>query len=138
MRLYRLSHWLHGQGLAGGARLVDLVSFVLFHCVLPGSALVGESTQLDHHGLGVVVNKDAVIGSRCIIMPHVVIGGRGEGRTGVPRIGDGCFIGAGAKILGDITIGDGARIGANSVVVDSVPAGATVVGTKAQVKRIVP
>ena len=52
-----------------------------------------------------------------------------------PIIGDGVFIGAGAKILGAVTIGDGARIGANAVVLCDVPAGATAVGAPA---RIVP
>lgn len=37
-------------------------------------------------------------------------------------------MGAGAKIIGDVTIGDGAKVGANAVVTHEVPAGATVVG----------
>lgn len=50
-----------------------------------------------------------------------------------PIIGDGVFIGAGAKVLGAVTIGDGALIGANAVVVCDVPAGATAVGIPARV-----
>jgi serine O-acetyltransferase len=49
-----------------------------------------------------------------------------------PKIGDKVFIGAGARILGDITIGDEALIGANSVVIRDVPAGATAVGIPAK------
>jgi len=41
-------------------------------------------------------------------------------------------VGAGAKILGDLTIGDNASVGANSVVVHDVTAGATVVGIPAK------
>ena len=37
-------------------------------------------------------------------------------------------VGAGAKVLGDITVGEDARIGANAVVVRDVPAGTVVVG----------
>ncbi len=51
-----------------------------------------------------------------------------------PIIGDGVFIGAGAKILGAVTIGDGALIGANAVVVCDVPAGATAVGIPAKIR----
>ncbi len=51
-----------------------------------------------------------------------------------PIIGDGVFIGAGAKILGAVTIGDGARIGANAVVMCDVPAGYTAVGVPARVR----
>ena len=44
-------------------------------------------------------------------------------------------IGAGAKVLGSFTIGDGARIGAGSVVINEVPAGATVVGVSGRISK---
>ena len=37
-------------------------------------------------------------------------------------------MGAGAKVIGDVTVGDNAKIGAGSVVVTNVPPNATVVG----------
>jgi acetyltransferase-like isoleucine patch superfamily enzyme len=48
-------------------------------------------------------------------------------------IGDGAWIGAGAKILDGVTIGEGAVIGAGAVVRDSVPASAIAVGVPARV-----
>ena len=48
-------------------------------------------------------------------------------------IGDGVWIGAGAKILDGVTIGDGAVIGAGAVVRESVPASAIAVGIPARV-----
>ena len=48
-------------------------------------------------------------------------------------IGDGAWMGAGAKILDGVAIGDGAIIGAGAVVRDSVPAGAIAVGIPARV-----
>ena len=48
-------------------------------------------------------------------------------------IGDGVWMGAGAKILDGVTIGDGAVIGAGAVVRDSVPASAIAVGIPARV-----
>jgi len=48
-------------------------------------------------------------------------------------IGDGVWIGAGAKILDGVTIGDGAVIGAAAVVRDSIPASAIAVGIPARV-----
>ena len=42
-------------------------------------------------------------------------------------------IGAGAKIIGDITIGEHALIGANAVVVKDVPAYAIVAGIPAKI-----
>ena len=52
--------------------------------------------------------------------------------TGV-SIGDGAWIGAGAKILDGVTIGDGAVIGAAAVVREDVPARAVAVGIPARV-----
>ena len=46
----------------------------------------------------------------------------------MPRICDGVYLGAGAKVLGKLTIGAGATIGANAVVTKDVPAGAVVIG----------
>ena len=48
-------------------------------------------------------------------------------------VGDGAWIGAGAKILDGVAIGDGAVIGAGAVVRDSVPASAIAVGIPARV-----
>jgi serine O-acetyltransferase len=50
-----------------------------------------------------------------------------------PTLGDDVLVGAGAKIIGAVTVGDGSRIGAGSVVVQSVPAHATVVGVPGHV-----
>jgi serine O-acetyltransferase len=54
-------------------------------------------------------------------------------RGGVPRFGDGVFIGCHATVLGEITVGDGARIAANSLVVSDVPAGALAMGVPARI-----
>lgn len=84
------------------------------------------------HGLhGVYISRYASVGAGCRIYQNVTIGEVG-GRA--PRIGDGCFIGAGAQIVGDITIGNNAKIGAGAVVFTDVPDGATVV---AQPPRII-
>jgi serine O-acetyltransferase len=50
-----------------------------------------------------------------------------------PTLEDGVIVGAGAKILGPFTVAKGARIGSNAVVLEAVPAGATVVGIPARV-----
>jgi acetyltransferase-like isoleucine patch superfamily enzyme len=48
-------------------------------------------------------------------------------------IGDGAWIGTGAKILDGVTLGDHAVIGASAVVRENVPAGAIAVGIPARV-----
>ena len=47
-------------------------------------------------------------------------------------IGNNCYIGAGAKIIGNIRIGDNVRIGANAVVIRDVESGATMGGVPAK------
>jgi len=54
-------------------------------------------------------------------------------RSSGVAIGDGAWLGAGAKILDGVTIGDRAVIGAGAVVRDPVPAGAIAVGVPARV-----
>ena len=54
-------------------------------------------------------------------------------RSAGVQVGDGAWIGAGAKILDGVTIGDGAVIGAAAVVRDDVPARAVAVGIPARV-----
>ena len=48
-------------------------------------------------------------------------------KQGSPHLGDACYIGAGAKIIGNVDVGDSCRIGANTTVYENVPANSTVV-----------
>jgi len=52
-----------------------------------------------------------------------------------PTVGNKVVIGAGAKILGNITIGNNAKVGAGSVVIRPVPDDSTVVGVPGRVTR---
>lgn len=52
-----------------------------------------------------------------------------------PKIGGHVDIGAGAKIIGDVTLGDHCRVSANDVVLKDVKAGETVVGIPAKPVR---
>jgi serine O-acetyltransferase len=67
-----------------------------------------------------------------VISPFVTIGLRAGDVQG-PKVGQQVSIGTGAKLIGPITIGPRARVGAGAVVVDDVPAEATVVGVPGRV-----
>jgi serine O-acetyltransferase len=82
----------------------------------------GPGLSIAHRGT-VVVHPDARVGKNCRIHVDVVIGTRPGPVDKVPRIGDNCYIGPGAKIYGDIVLGDNMAIGANSVVNRSFPEG---------------
>lgn len=83
------------------------------------------------HLTGVVVHQAAIIEDDCQVMQQVTIGQLAG--TGAPVLKKGCYIGSGAKVLGDITIGEFARIGANAVVLQDIPAGRTAVGVPARI-----
>jgi serine O-acetyltransferase len=84
------------------------------------------------HGVGTNVNGER-IGANCRVNQQVTIGFRDNDR--LPRIGDNVHIGAGARVLGDLTIGDNVIVGANAVVTKDVPANCTVVGIPARIVR---
>jgi serine O-acetyltransferase len=87
-----------------------------------------RSPILMPHPYGIVIHRNAVIGSRVTVMHQVTIGNQHPSDPGVPVIEDNVCIGAGAKILGAVRIGHGATVGANAVVTRDVPSHCTVVG----------
>lgn len=112
-----------------------------------GAVRIGPGTWLSP---GVVIHShleaDIVIGARCDLGPGVelipgshVIGTskrRAGPGTALPiAIGDGCWIGAGSRILGGVTIGDGCVIAAGAVVTRSLPQNVLAAGVPATVKR---
>lgn len=108
--------------------LLDRLAIVLFNVNLGDYTDIGGGLYLPHGN--VVVDGLVTIGRNCVIAPWVTIGTNGT--VAGPTIGDDVFIGTGAKVLGAIRVGDRAKIGANAVVIDDVPADATVVGVPAR------
>jgi serine O-acetyltransferase len=75
-----------------------------------------------------------VVGDDVSLLHEVTLGGTGkQGGDRHPKVGDGVLIGAGAKILGNISIGRGSKVAAGSVVLHEVPPHATVAGVPAKV-----
>lgn len=92
------------------------------------AAQIGKNLFIDH-GYGVVIGETAVVGDNCTIYQNATLGGTGNERgKRHPTLGDNVVVGAGAKVLGNITVGSNVRIGANAVVTKDVPDGCTVVG----------
>ena len=86
------------------------------------------------HATAIVFGETAVVGDNCSFLHSVTLGGTGkEGGDRHPKIGDNVMIGAGAKVLGNITVGNCCRIAAGSVVLQDVPRETTVAGVPARV-----
>ena len=99
---------------------------------IPIGTLIGGGIYLMHFG-GVIINGGAVIGENSTIYQGVTVGmARLKGKN-VPTIGNNCVLGAGSKVLGDITIGDYVMIGANAVVTKSVDSECVVAGNPARI-----
>ena len=114
--------------------LMKLIIRLVYNSAIDCSTQIGKRTFLAYGGIGVVIHKRAVIGKNVTISQQVTIGGK-SGNPNLPIIGDNVYIGAGAKILGDIKIGDNVTIGANSVVLMDVPNNSTVAGVPAKILK---
>jgi serine O-acetyltransferase len=133
--LHRLGHKLHGAGFTLTARVLSQFIRASTGIEIHPGAQIGRRCFIDH-GMGVVIGETTEIGEDVLLYQGVTLGGTGKERgKRHPTIGDGVVIGAGAKILGNITIGSHTKVGAGSVVIHSVPANSTVVGVPGRVTR---
>ena len=99
---------------------------------------IGAGVMIDHAS-GVVIGETATVGDGTTILHAVTLGGTGKDHGDRhPKIGKDVLIGAGTKILGNITVGDRAKIGAGSVVLRPIPSGATAVGAPAKIIGFIP
>jgi serine O-acetyltransferase len=134
--LYRLAHALYCRRLTLAARLLSLLARFLTGVEIHPAATIGAGFFIDH-GMGVVIGETTVIGEEVTLYQGVSLGGTGKekGRKRHPTLGNHVLVGAGAKVLGNVTIGEGARVGSNAVVLRSIPPHSTVVGIPGRVVR---
>lgn len=128
--MHHVSHRLWSMRLRIIARMFSNWSRFLTGIEIHPGAVIGRRVVIDH-GMGVVIGETAVVGDDVLMYHGVTLGGKEyttEKRH--PTIGNRVLLGAGAKIIGNITISDDAKIGANAVVTKDVPAGAVVVSSQ--------
>ncbi len=132
-QIHRLTNTLHHAGFRLPARIVSHIGRAVTGIEIHPGANIGEGFFIDH-GMGVVIGETAIIGENCHLFQGVTLGGTSTRRAKRhPTLGKNVVVGAGAKVIGDVTIGDNAKIGAGSVVVTNVPPNATVVGVPGHV-----
>lgn len=132
---YRIANKLKKWKIPFIPRLISQCARFFTGIEIHPGATIGEKFFIDH-GMGVVIGETTIIGDNVLIYQGVTLGGTGKD-TGKrhPTIGDRVTIGAGAKVLGNITIGSDSNIGAGSVVIDDVPEHSTVVGVPGHITR---
>jgi serine acetyltransferase len=102
---------------------------------LPYTVSLGRRVIIEHQN-GIVIHGNSTIGDDCVIRQGVTLGNRYLERPfDAPILASRVNIGAGAKILGNVTIGNDVNIGANAVVLNDIPPGQTAVGIPAKVVR---
>ncbi|MCD1573150.1 MULTISPECIES: serine O-acetyltransferase EpsC [Agromyces] len=137
---YRLTHRMWRRRWRFLARLVSQLARFLTGIEIHPGATIGRRFFIDH-GMGVVIGETTVIGDDVMLYHGVTLGGKAPRNTPPgtkrhPTLEDGVTVGAGAKVLGDITIGAWSAVGANAVVTKDAPPHSLVVGVPATVRPL--
>jgi len=132
---HRIAHALWTARIPLLPRLISQLSRFITGIEIHPGAVIGKGFFIDH-GMGVVIGETAIIGDNVTLFQGVTLGGTGK-ETGKrhPTVGNNVVVGAGAKILGNITVGENSYIGANAVVIRDVPHNSTVVGVPGHVTK---
>lgn len=133
VQAFRLGHYLYARGQIDLAYFVQMRVSEVFGVDIHPAARIGKGIMIDH-AHSIVIGETAVVGDNVSMLHSVTLGGTGkEEEIRHPTINDGVLIGAGAKVLGNITVGHCSRIAAGSVVLQDVPPMKTVAGVPAKI-----
>lgn len=135
MFFYRIAHRFYQWKWFFLARMISQFARFLTGIEIHPGASIGLGFFIDH-GMGVVIGETAIIKNNVKLYHQVTLGGIDytHGKRH-PTLEDNVVVGAGAKILGNITLGEGCRIGANAVVLKDVPPYHTAVGIPAKILK---
>ena len=132
---HRLAHFFYKAHFKFIARCISQLIRFFTGIEIHPACFIGKGLLIDH-GSGVVIGETAIIGDNCTIFHGVTLGGKGnEQGKRHPTLYNGVFVGAGAKILGNIEIGNNVKIGANAVVLTDIPDNSTAVGIPARIVK---
>ena len=133
--MHRVSHWLWIHSFKLLARMnSNLARFLTGIEIHPG-ATFGKRVFIDH-GMGVVVGETAIVGDDVLLYQGVILGGTSTEKTKRhPTVERGVIVGAGAKVMGNITIGEYSKIGTGAVVLKDVPSQSTCVGVPGRIVK---
>lgn len=133
VQAHRVAHWLWGHDRKDLAYFIQARTSEVFGIDIHPAAQIGQGLMIDH-AHSIVIGETAVVGNNVSMLHSVTLGGTGkEEEDRHPKIEDGVLIGAGAKVLGNITVGRCSRVAAGSVVLTDIPACKTVAGVPAKI-----
>ncbi|MFQ5438284.1 MAG: serine O-acetyltransferase [Paracoccaceae bacterium] len=133
VQAYRVAHWLWTHGRRELAYFIQMRVSEVFGIDIHPGAKIGQGIMIDH-AHSIVIGETAVVGDNVSMLHSVTLGGTGKADGDRhPKIEDGVLIGAGAKVLGNVTVGRCTRVAAGSVVLSDIPECKTVAGVPAKV-----
>lgn len=131
--LHRVAHFFWKLGLPFVPRYLSEIAHEITGIDIHPGATIGSHVFIDH-GTGLVIGETAEVGNNVTLYQGVTLGGTSlDKKKRHPTLGNNIVVGAGAKLLGDITIGDNVKIGANSVVTKDIPPNSIVVGVPGRI-----
>ena len=133
LQAYRVAHWLWNRDRKDMSYFIQMRCSEVFGIDIHPGARIGKGIMIDH-AHSIVIGETAVVGDNVSMLHSVTLGGTGkEDEVRHPNIGHGVLLGAGAKVLGNISVGNCSRVAAGSVVLQNVPEKSTVAGVPAKV-----
>ena len=133
--LYRVAHVCYYNNFKIIAKIISQISRFFTGIEIHPACFIGKGLLIDH-GSGVVIGETSIIGDDCTILQCVTLGSiKNQIGKRHPTLHNNVFVGAGAKILGNIEIGNNVKIGANAVVLNDVSDNSTAVGVPARIIR---
>jgi serine O-acetyltransferase len=132
LQTHRIAHWLWTHERQTLAFHMQSRMSELFQVDIHPAAEFGSGIFMDH-ATGIVVGETARVGDDVSMLHGVTLGGTGAERGDRhPKIMKGVLLGAGAKVLGNVTVGEYAKVASGSVVLKDVPPGCTAAGVPAR------
>ncbi len=133
LQSYRVANWLWKQGRCHLAYFFQMRISEIYGVDIHPAAEMGKGLLIDH-AHSVVIGETAQVGDHVAMLHSVTLGSTGkEDGDRHPKVGSGVLLGAGAKVLGNISIGHCSRVAAGSVVLKDVPPNKTVAGIPAKI-----
>ena len=133
--MHRVSHFLWNHSLKLLARINSTLARFLTGIEIHPGAQIGRRVFIDH-GMGIVIGETTIVGDDVLLYQGVILGGTTTQKTKRhPTIEKGVVIGAGAKVMGNITIGEYSKIGTGAVVLKDVPPESTCVGVPGRIVK---
>ena len=137
--LRKLEYYLNTRATVWGNIMYGYYNFLhrkncLKYNITIAPNVVGPGLKLVHVGFRRFGAPGMKIGSNCTVLPMVLLGKkRPDSNLSDFEIGDNCYFGAGAIVMGPIKIGNNVTIGAGAVVTKDIPDNSVVVGNPARV-----